>query len=77
MVHNRYMTVFIVLIVGSLVCGEELSDSLVKLRIYKDFIKDVAEQNLRMIFQRTEELQLSDVYLPDLDTKLTNLRMNI
>mmetsp|Transcript_27462 Transcript_27462/g.20625 ORF Transcript_27462/g.20625 Transcript_27462/m.20625 type:complete len:231 (+) Transcript_27462:77-769(+) len=47
------------------------------MRIYKQFLNDLMEQNLGMVFRRTEEMQLKDAYLPDLDTKLTNIRLNI
>ena len=52
-------------------------DSRVRLRIYKDFIKEVFEKNMRLIFEKTEELQLRDIVMEDLKTKMTNLRMSI
>jgi hypothetical protein len=54
--------------------GEE---SLIKFRVYKDFMKDIFEKNMKMIFERTEEVQLKDATLDDANTKLTGLRMNI
>jgi hypothetical protein len=52
-------------------------ESFYRFRIYKDFIKDVFEKNLKMIFERTERLQMKDIYLQDLGTQMTNVKMSI
>jgi hypothetical protein len=36
-------------------------DSYFKFRIYKDFIKEIFEKNLKMLFERTEKIQLKDI----------------
>jgi hypothetical protein len=38
-------------------------ESFYKFRIHKDFIKDIFEKNLRLIFEKTERLQMKDIYL--------------
>ena len=52
-------------------------ESFFKFRFHKDFIKDIFEKNLRMIFERTERLQMKDIYLQDLGTAMTNVKMSI
>ena len=52
-------------------------ESFYKFRIYKDFLKDIFEKNLKLIFEKTERLQMKDIYLPDLGTQMTNVRMSV
>lgn len=58
----------------SLVTAE---DSFYKFRIYKDFVKDVFEKNLRLVFEKTERLQVKDIELKELGTRMTNVKMSI
>lgn len=75
MLSKRVVNILLVLSV-SFVCifAEE---SFYKFRINKSFVEEVFEKNLKMLFQKTERLQMKDTYLEDLDTKLTNINMGI
>jgi hypothetical protein len=67
-----------VVLLLALCCSSLLAEeSFYRFRIYKDFIKDVFEKNLKMIFERTERLQMKDIYLQDLGTQMTNVKMSI
>ena len=68
-----------------LVQSHDHEDSIVKFRLYKDFLKDIFEKNIKMIFAKNEELQLKDIILDNTSNdkdknsgiKLSNIRMNI
>lgn len=52
-------------------------ESFYKFRIYKDFVKDIFSNNLKMIFEKTEKLQAKNIELQELGTRMTNVRFGI
>ena len=53
----------------ALVCLNDIfgEESFYRFRIKKDFVKDVFEKNLKMIFERTERIQMRDIFIDGLN----------
>lgn len=52
-------------------------DSYYNLRINSDVIKRMMEYNIHLFFNRTEHMNIDDVPLPELNTKLTDVKVAI
>ena len=67
----------ILLIVTTCFSIANAEESFYKFRIYREFVKDLFEKNLEMIFKKSEDLQIKDIRLPDLDTQMTNVSLSV
>jgi hypothetical protein len=64
---NRVFQILLLLTIFT-ISTEAGEDSYFKFRIYKDFIKEIFEKNLKMLFERTEKIQLKDIPIIELET---------
>jgi hypothetical protein len=46
-------------------------DSHIKMRVYKDFVKEVLSSNIESFFQRAASQDIDDIPIPELKSKLT------
>ena len=65
---KRVLLVHIALVLTLCFVSLRAEESFYKFRIYKDFIKDIFEKNLKMVFEKTEKLQMKDIQIQELGT---------
>ncbi|CDW76437.1 UNKNOWN [Stylonychia lemnae] len=52
-------------------------ESYYKFRINKDFIHNTFQKNMKLIFEQAETFQIKDVYLDDIQARMTNINLKI
>ena len=68
-----------VLLIGSIatVFGQEARESYYKLRIHKNFIKEIIDKNFKVVLQHIESQVDKDVYLTEINANINSLELKI
>jgi hypothetical protein len=65
------------LLLGLVVFSASAFESYFKVKMHKELVQSVFQQNLRLLFSRTDKMQPKDQFLDDIKAKMTDIQLNI